>query len=313
MSCGESCCSPDTLKRSQAHVLSPRRLPRLRSSEARLLTSTQSGEEALRTIRLATLFRLGLPLAHFPVELLRSAPGWDHAFARTISDLEGAGVRPEDIDQAGASPQLQDVLTIWRALDQSAGPSWTTQRIYLEAALVLEQRPEVWPFPGPVLAGAASDLSAAEARFIRALPQATIGVLAGRPVRRLYIERMEKLLGSEASAAIEKTTAPRAAQNERDLLASYLFEPPLILADPKRPRSDGPDGTVDLEEHMGLDTELEATADWVARQVANGIPLEEMAVLVPTLDPFVGLSRIALAGCPGTTANSRCMLRMDCH
>ena len=40
---------------------------------------------------------------------------------------------------------------------------------------------------------------------------------------------------------------------------------------------------------MGLDAELEATADWVARQVANSIPLEEIAVFAPTTDPFVDL------------------------
>ena len=258
----------------------------------------ESGEETFRKTRLSALFRSELPLGHFPINLLRSAPGWDDAFARTISDLEGAGLRPDDIEVAGASPQLQDVLTIWRLLDNSANQSWTFQRIYLEAALALEQHAETWPFHGPVLAFAVGDLTAAEARFLRAIPQATIALLAARPVRKRYIERMEKLFGAEAAAALESAKAPRAAGSERDLLASYLFEPPVILAAPERPRSKGPDGTVDLEEHSGVEAELEASADWVARQVANGIPLEEIAILVPELDPLGCLVADRLARLP---------------
>jgi RecB family exonuclease len=77
--------------------------------------------------------------------------------------------------------------------------------------------------------------------------------------------------------------------SERDLLAAYLFESPAVLADPSRPRSAGPDGTVDLEEHAGVEEEIEAAADWVARQVLAGTPLENIAVLVPALDPLAGL------------------------
>ena len=149
-----------------------------------------------------------------------------------------------------------------------------------------------------MLAFAVSDLTAAEARFLRAIPQATIALFAARPVRKRYVERMEKLFGAEAAAALGSAKAPRAAASERDLLASYLFEPPVILAAPERPRSKGPDGTVDLEEHSGVDAELEASADWVARQVANGIPLEEIAVLVPELDPLGRLVADRLARLP---------------
>ncbi len=255
----------------------------LRNADVRF----ELGEETLRVTRLSALFRSNLTLLHFPIDLLRSAPGWDEAFAQSISDLEAAGLRPEDV--VADSAQLEDVLTIWRALDQSSDRSWTTQRIYLEAALLLEQRPELCPFAGSVLAHAGSALSAAEARFIRAIPRVTIGLLAARPVRKRYLDRIEKLCGAEAAAQVQSAQAPRAARSERDLLASYLFEPPVVLADPDRPRSSGPDGTVPLEEHMGLDAELEATVDWVVRQVANGIPLEEIAVLTPTTDPFVGL------------------------
>jgi hypothetical protein len=97
------------------------------------------------------------------------------------------------------------------------------------------------------------------------------------------------VFGRPTAEALARAGAPRAAETERALLTSYLFEPPAVLADRTRPRSSGPDGTVDLEEHAGVEAEVEAAADWVARQVLDGIPLEGIAVLVPALDPLAGM------------------------
>ena len=76
---------------------------------------------------------------------------------------------------------------------------------------------------------------------------------------------MAALFGDAAAAALDAATVPRSGETERAILASYLFEPPAVLADEARARSAGPDGTVDIEEHAGLESELEAAADWVAR------------------------------------------------
>src|SRR5512139_314451 len=56
-----------------------------------------SGEEHLRATRLRILFQGALRLRYFSSELLRTALGWDEAFARTIGDLEHAGLSPEDL------------------------------------------------------------------------------------------------------------------------------------------------------------------------------------------------------------------------
>lgn len=272
------------------------------------------GEEALRPPRLTVLFRSGLPLGHFPLQLLREKPGWDEAFARTIGDLEAAGLRPEDLEHAAVRPdgstpatpraRLRDVGAIWRAVDESAGRSWTTGRIHREAALALERQPDLWWFPGAVLACAGGHTSGAEARFLRAIPGATLALLAVRPVREHHVHRVKALFGATSAQALVRATVPRpaitpgASASERDILAAYLFEPPVILADPARPRSAGPDGTVDLEEHAGVEAEIEATADWVARQVLDGTALEEIAVLVPSLDPLAGLVAERLARLP---------------
>ena len=95
--------------------------------------------------------RIDVAFRHFSRELLCSKPGWEEAFARTISDLEGSGLRPEDLDVSVQSPRLQDVAAIWRAVDDSAGRSWTVQRTYLEAAIALRDGAETWPFQGATL------------------------------------------------------------------------------------------------------------------------------------------------------------------
>jgi hypothetical protein len=247
------------------------------------------GEEALRPARLLALFRHGLPLQHFGRELLATNPGWDDAFASTIGDLEATGLHPADLERPGASAGLRDVAIAWRATNDSAAGSWTGARILREAAAALIRRPALWPFAGRTLATVGSGVTAAEAGFLRAIPGVTLALLGTRPLRPRHIARVAALAGNEAADALATATAPRSTGSERALLASYLFEPPNILADPARPRSAGPDGTVDLEEHAGVEAEIEATADWVARQVMDGIPLEDIAVLMPALDPLASL------------------------
>jgi PD-(D/E)XK nuclease superfamily len=246
------------------------------------------GEESLRAARMLGLFRAGLELTHFPLELLRSTPGWDDAFARTISDLEAAGLRAEDLKSKGDS-RLHDVATIWRAADASAGTSWTIQRIFSEAAAALEINPKLWIFPGPILGCARGSTTGAEARFLRSVPGLTLGLLAARPLRARYLDRMEALFGRQVRNPLLWTPIPSLPSTERDILANYLFESPAVLAKSDRSRSSGPDGTVDFEEHAGVEAELEATADWVARQIGDGIPLEEIAVLLPSLDAAASL------------------------
>ena len=84
-------------------------------------------------------------------------------------------------------------------------------RVLHEAASVLEKNASVWPFTGPTLATAAAHLTAAEARFMHAIPSATLAVLASRPVRPAYLDRMRALLGEDAQRL-------RAVGGNRDLV-----------------------------------------------------------------------------------------------
>lgn len=245
------------------------------------------GEEALRPARLLGLFREELPLEHLDPDLLRSTPGWDEALAGAIGDLEAAGLTPSDLPRD--EPLLRDLALLWRRVAEDAGTSWTAARVQLEAAALLDRAPAAWPWRGPALVAVTGHESAAAARFVSAIPEVTLALRVARPLRPRHRERVAALFGPAAAAALAHPHPPPAPVAERDLLAAYLFERPEVLAAVARPRSAGPDGTVHLEEHAGVEAELEAAAEWVARKVLEGVPLEELAVLVATQDPLAGL------------------------
>lgn len=259
------------------------------------------GEGSLRPARLLRLFRGDLALEHFDLALLRSTLGWDEAFASAISDLEAAGLEPADLPDD--EPPLRDLAALWARASGEAGTSFTSARVQLEAAALLARDPSAWPWRGATLALVTGHEAVAAARFITAIPDLTIAVRATRPVRQRHAARIAALFGRDAAAAIAQPLAPAATRSERDLLAAYLFERPAVLASPDRPRSRGPDGTVHLEEHAGVEAELEAAADWVARKVLEGVPLEEVAVLVAAQDPLAQLvadrvARLEVGGAP---------------
>lgn len=255
------------------------------------------GEEVLRRARILALFRAGLCLEHFPLQLLTTTPGWDQAFAATITELEATGLHAEALERQSTA-QLRDVGAVWQALETSAANSWTVYRTFLEATRVLEADAARWPYPGAVLVATNGHATGAHAAFLRAIPRVTIGLLAARPLRQPYVQRIAALFGDRSAESLQSTPAPRASGSERDLLTSYFLEPAEILADPSRLRSAGPDGSVQLEEHAGIEAEIEAAADWVATQVIDGTPLEEIAILLPTLDPLATMVAERIARLP---------------
>lgn len=262
-----------------------------------------SGEDALRPARLLASFSDdALQIEHFDVDLLRSTPGWDEAFASAIHDLEAGGFVPADLPRDEAL--LRDVALLWARVEREAGTSWSAARVQFEAAAILTRDPAAWPFRGPTLAVVTGHESVAAARFLRAIPGVTIAVRAARPVRERDVGRVRALYDAEVAKAIAAGPKVNAAPaHERDLLATYLFERPEVIADARRPRSKGPEGTVHLEEHAGVEAEVEAAADWVARKVLDGVPLEEIAVLVAAQDPLSGLvadrlERLEVNGAP---------------
>jgi RecB family exonuclease len=243
--------------------------------------SFRIGEEELRSVRLARLFeRDDLGLKHFPIDLLREAQGWDDAFARTIGELERAGLDAAELEGDGHAA-LRDIGHVWRLLNEQAGESWTAAHALREAAATISAKPETWPFPGVTLAAITGHESAVHARFVGVIPGIMLAVREARPYRAEHLSRLRDLFGAGIGAP---TPSPGPTGNlERELLAAYLFEPPESLTAPDREASTGPDSpaTVVLEEHAGLESELEAAADWVAERVLVGTPLEDIAILTP--------------------------------
>jgi CRISPR/Cas system-associated exonuclease Cas4 (RecB family) len=277
------------------------------------------GEEGLRPARLAALLREDLGLERFGPDLLRATRGWGEAFAGAIGTLEDAGIEPEDLRRdLAAEPAARDLARVFARAREAAGASWTFARMASEAARRLAADPSLWPWPGPVLAAVTGHEGAARAALVRAIPGAVVGVWRARPAKARWVERVRRLYGEEAAAlAATPPAAPRVgpvagdgpgrppppagAPPERAILAAHLFAAPEALAAPDRPRSRGPDGTVALEQHAGVEAELRATADWVARQVLeHRTPLAALAVLVPAQDPLAALvaDRIAALGLP---------------
>jgi hypothetical protein len=248
-----------------------------------------AGEEALRKARVHALLREGPKLKHFPIDLLLERPGWDEALARTISELEAANLRSEDLP-ADSGP-MRDVAAIWRALDEASGQSWTEARIFLEAAARLKVDPKLWR-GGVALAGLTGHEDAAQLAFVRAIPGVKIALFAPEPHRAVWRERVATLVGAEPQA----TPPAKMARTQRDLLAAYLFAPPEVLADPARPRKTDREGSVLLAEHSGVEEEVEASARWVARRVLEDrIALQDIAVLAPAADPWLPLVATKLA------------------
>ncbi|MCW5802247.1 MAG: PD-(D/E)XK nuclease family protein [Deltaproteobacteria bacterium] len=252
-----------------------------------------TGEEELRPLRVRRIVARVTGLSVYSPADLRSR-GWEEAFAVGVALLEAADLGPRDLLEL-RDPRADDLAVIWRALDEDAPSSWTTVRATLEAARLLERDPSAWPFAGGVLAAVGIDLDAATARLLRAIPHLQIGVCPGRPARSRALERMHALLGADVARAASATEAP-ANTDELGLVHAFLFEPPERLADPTRRRSLGPDGTVTLELHAGVDDELDAAVRWVVDEVTRRhTPLRELALLAPTPDPLTTLLADRLA------------------
>lgn len=262
----------------------------------------QVGEEQRRRLRLRAWFRTRPALAAYRSEDLRTA-GWEEAFASTIEQLELASLRPGDLERVN-TPRTADLVSIWRALDDDAGDSWSAPRLMKEAHDLLAASPAAWPFDGPVLAAVPFGVATVHAEFLRALPNLTVGVVAGRPARRRALDRMRALLGTSAAELLAAPMPPPERTDEIGLLVEHLLDEPTRLAVEGRRRSGGPDGSVTLEAHAGFNEELDAAARWVAEEVFHhNTPVQDIAILVPTADPFAALIAERIEALPWPVAS----------
>lgn len=259
------------------------------------------GEEQRRPLRFRAWLRSNPALACYRTDELET-PGWEAAFASTIEQLEEAALEPADLDRL-ATPRMADLASIWRALDDAAAGSWTLPRILKQAGLVLAAAPAVWPWAGPVLAVVTNTMPAVDAALVRVIPRATIGVVVARPLRRAAVVRMAARFGAAAAEIAGSCVAVPRRSTELGVLCEYLFAPPAQIAHAERRRSQGPDGSVTLEVHAGIDEEVDAAARWVVDEVFHHeTPLQDIAILVPTPDPLAALLATRIAERSGPAA-----------
>jgi RecB family exonuclease len=250
----------------------------------------REGENELRLPRLRVLFRQGLDPEYFGRSLVTSTPGWEEVLTRTIDDLERAGLTASDLSVID-TPVGRGLRQVWAALDEAADLSVTRAALVSRAAAELEKSPSIAADWGSTLAVVSGFSEGVEARLIRAIPDVRLVFRVGRPLRENFPARVEALLGKAVRAVVEEAPTEPAAKTDLAILSRYLFESPEVQSSAKRQRAGSePDGSVCLEEHAGVAAEVEATADWVIRQVLeHKTPLDQIAVLVPRLDPLAQL------------------------
>lgn len=250
----------------------------------------QPGEEELREHRIAQLISVGLDPPGFDRGLLTETVGWSAAFAATISELEFADLRPEDLSVNDA--RVHGLRIVWQAAHDSAGVSWTRARMLGEAARRLDADPALIRSDDHVLVLLASDAAAAVARFASAIQDATVVAFGTRPRRRGAIPVAATLVVDR-----DATVTP----SDLAIVAQYAFENDADIEPSDRRRAGAsPDGTLTLEEYDGVSAEVEAAIDWVARRVLEGTALDRIAVLTPLADPWCSLVAAGLRALGGS-------------
>jgi RecB family exonuclease len=251
----------------------------------------QPGWEEVRRLRILHLFEstaLGGELRYFNAAQLCSGQGYVDAFARTIGDLEASGldaVLAQSVAQQleardlRAAHRLHDVAVVWQAADAGEQVLATTAQLLTEAAEVAAACPHLLAPFGRVFVLLTASPSTALLRFLRAVPDCRAVFQDARPLRA-GTQRWRAL------AAVATAGSRQATDSELDLVRRFLFQPPEILTDAQRPRSSGPDGSVDLEEHPSIEEEIEAAATWVTEQIGAGVAAEHIALIVPETDAY---------------------------
>ncbi|MFZ2053935.1 MAG: PD-(D/E)XK nuclease family protein [Candidatus Aminicenantales bacterium] len=254
-------------------------------------------------------------LRYFKIEQLRTGAGYAEALATTISELSHAALTPAALRQAASSDpatasRLKDIAAVWEDLEsQASSHGFTTYSKVLDrASAILSDDPRLFPLRGRTVAFIDEQTTTTLLHFLAAIPRLTAVYFRAFPERRKLKARLD-----HAISVLNLTAHPPATGgpspslstrfNELDILKKRLFSalgeaveaaPRRSPASPTDPAlaslpetSPGPDGTVHLEEHSGVEEELQSAVDWVSRQVLeHNVPLERIAVLLPEIDPY---------------------------
>ena len=228
-------------------------------------------------------------LTRFPRADLCVIPGWDVAFARTLSELDAAEIGSATL-LSSADAQVRDVGCVLAHV--AADETLQTHAALLRRATVLAGRAA----HDPLLAVLTGFETLAELRFLRALPGVCLARWLVRPAPREYVARAASTFGVEALPASAPTplAAPGSALAR---LQESLFDVP-----PATPAPD--DASVRVVTYAGVHEEVEAAVSWVVEQiVVHQTPLSEIALLAPRAEVYAPLLRARLSALPRDEAD----------
>jgi len=275
----------------------------------------RDGFEAVRRLRLLRAFDapdIADRLRYFRAEQLRGGRGYAAAFAHTIADLEAAGVDAAAALALGdalaavdedTAHRLHDVGVLWQYANGNAPRRQSTAEILLQAADRLRTQPEL-ATDLPCMALLTGAPSTALLRFLEALPYRELILHEARPLRTGTQRWRQSELFASAAPAIEDASPTDGGADELSLVRRYVFALPEVLTDPNRPRSAGADGSVTVEEHASVEEEIEAAALWVGERLRDGVVAEQIALVVPELEPYARLLVERLMRMAGDVAGS---------
>ena len=256
------------------------------------------GAEAVAVAALEDLFSgttLEGKLQYFDLGELRKGAGYAEAAAATLDDLAEAHVDAKALRHA--ADQATDPVSKGRYRDLATIQESLKIQALRRHDLLRRAAGKDLAYLGPtyVLLEKAPEVS--ELDFLSAIPGIFAGFLVANPPRKETLEQIEGL-ASRLGGLGEPSKAPAGGSDELTLLHRFLLAKPEESGSKGRPQSAGPDGSVTMELSSGAAEELEATVDWVAEQVRRETPLERIAVIVPTSDPYAGMVHDRLAGLP---------------
>ncbi|OGD25204.1 MAG: hypothetical protein A2Y56_11915, partial [Candidatus Aminicenantes bacterium RBG_13_63_10] len=185
----------------------------------------------------------------------------------------------------------------------------TYSRVLDRASSLLSRHPSLYPFRARTIAFIDEQTTNTLLHFLASIPRLTAVYFRAFPERRKLRARLEYALSimnlTEQPPVIRGPSSPRLAVfKELDILKKRLFsalgeavEAPPLHSLPET--SPGPDGTVHLEEHSGVEEELQSAVEWVSRQILeHKVPLERIAILLPQIDPYAFMLVERLASLP---------------
>lgn len=257
-------------------------------------------------------------LCYFKLDQLRTGAGYAEALAATIGELSQAAFTPAALRKAACSDartssRLKDIAVIWETLlsQASSNDCTTYPQVLDKASALLSKNSALYPFRGRTVAFIDEQTSNMLLHFFAAIPRLAPVYFRAFPERRKLRARLDYAtsilnLTAPAQSAIKPSLRIPAAPEEIEILKRHLFRalgeaveaPPartpvspaglLLPALPSSTEtSPGPDGTVHLEEHSGVEEELQSAIEWVSRQVLDHkVPLERIAILLPQIDPY---------------------------